>query len=199
MRKLATLFLKVLPALLVLFSFTGLRAQGYEYKISNPSQTLNTFEFDLLLVDTDPTIDLEIATVQAGIYMSNTVYNGGTVSAVIVSGSSTMLPAQVPTSVTYTQTANIIKLAAKAPPGCGAGTIMSMDPLNPTKLCRIRLTNNAAAGWTPNSVPALTFCFTTTPYQVKISEYTDACVNSALAVNSTLCFNTDPGYILTRR
>jgi hypothetical protein len=198
MRKSMTLFLKALPLLLVLLAFTGLRAQvteNFQYTISGQAQVSSKiFEFDLNLLDLDNATQIQVATVQAGVLMSNTVYNGGTVTAAIVAGSSTMLAAQVPSSVTYTQTANVVKLAAKAPPGCGGGTLMSQDPNAPTRLCRIRLTNTA--DWTASSIPNLTFCFTTVPYPTKISEYDAACLNTAIVVNASTCFNTNPSFIL---
>jgi hypothetical protein len=155
----------------------------FHYTVENFQQTSdNAFEFDLMLLDMSVGTPFELATVQAGITLSPTIFNGGSVSAMIVPGTSTLNASQQPTSVTFTQSANCIKLAAKAPPGAGGGSIISTDPLNPTRICRIRLTNTAA--WTTASYPALTFCFTTVPYPTKMSQYISG-VNTALTLNST--------------
>lgn len=156
------------------------------YTIANDVQTSEkTFEFDLLLLDNDPTLPFELATVQAGIFMNSAVYNGGTVTASIVAGTSTLNASQQPASISYTQSANIIKLAAKAPPGAGNGTILSTNPASPTRICRIKMTNTVA--WA-QAQPNLAFCFTTTPYPTKISQYISG-VNTAMTTNTTNCYS----------
>ncbi len=186
MRKLTTILQGTILLLFLVLSF-GLRAQenAIIYTIANDVQvSANQLEFDLLLFDPDPSQNYEEGTVQAGIYLNPAVYNGGTVTCAIVAGTSMLNTSQIPSSVTFTQSANIIKLASKAPPGCGGGTVISQDPLDRTRVCRLRLTNTQP--WTPNSLANLTFCFTTTPYPTKVSFYQDSdCVNTASPVSSS--------------
>jgi hypothetical protein len=66
--------------------------------------------------------------------------NGGTVTVSLFRHFD-VNTSQQPSSVTFAQSANIIKLASKAPPGCGGGTVISQDPLDRTRVCRLRLTN----------------------------------------------------------
>lgn len=164
----------------------GATPPEFLYTIANDVQTsATTFEFDLLLLDNDPTLPFEVATVQAGILMNPAVYNGGTVTASIVPSSSTMYASQQPTSVTFTQSANVVKLAAKAPPGAGNGTVLSTNPAAPNRLCRIKLTNSVA--WA-QAQPNLTFCFTTVPYPTKISQYISG-LNTAMSTNLSNCYS----------
>ncbi|MBK7213846.1 MAG: hypothetical protein IPH88_11245 [Bacteroidales bacterium] len=156
------------------------------YTIANDVQTSEkTFEFDLLLLDNDPAQPFELGSVQAGIYVNSGIYNGGTITASIVPMTSTLNISQQPNSVTFTQTANVIKLAAKAPPGIGNGSILSTNPASPSRLCRIKLTNTV--NWA-QSAPNLTFCFTTVPYPTKISQYVNG-LNTPLSVNTSNCYS----------
>jgi hypothetical protein len=165
---------------------SGVTPPEFQYTIANDLQTSDkTFEFDLLLLDNDATQAFELGTVQAGIYVNSLIYNSGTITASILPGTSTLLPAQQPTSITFTQSANIIKLAAKAPPGTGNGSILSTNPASPSRICRVKLTNTVP--WAQYS-PNLTFCFTTTPYPTKISQYI-AGINTPLTTNTTNCFS----------
>jgi len=111
-------------------------------------------ELDLYLLDSDPTETMELATVQAGITVSPTIYNGGTLSASIITGFSELPTAMQPTSVSFTQSQNIIKLAGKTPPGAGAGPLVSQTGFG-TKITRIRLTSTAA--FTSSSHPGMAF------------------------------------------
>ena len=79
----------------------------FHYTVENFQQTSdNAFEFDLMLLDMSVGTPFELATVQAGITLSPTIFNGGSVSAMIVPGTSTLNASQQPTSVTFTQSAN---------------------------------------------------------------------------------------------
>jgi hypothetical protein len=146
------------------------------------------FEFDLLLYDPDASQLFEESTVQAGIYFNTGIINGGTISAIIIPGTSQLNPSQIPTSITVTQSQGIIKIASKAPPGCGAGTIISTNPDLRTRVCRIRVTNTA--DFTSCSTANLIFCFTTTPYPTKISYYKQSdCIHTACTVNLGNCYS----------
>jgi hypothetical protein len=152
------------------------------YTMANDVQTSDyTFEFDLLLLDNDPSQPFELATIQGGIYVNPAIYNGGTITASIVPGTSTLYASQQPTSVTFTQSANIIKLASKAPPGTGSGTIVSTNPAAPNRVCRLKLTNSNA--WA-TAQPNLTFNFNNTPYATKLSQYL-AGINTPCTLNTT--------------
>lgn len=155
----------------------------FYYTIDNIVQTsYTTFEFDLLLVDNDASQPFELATVQAGILLDPGIYNGGTITASIVPGTSTLNASQQPTSVVYTQSANCLKLAAKAPPGAGGGTIISTNASNPTRICRLKISNTV--WFTTMSSPMPTFNFATTPYPTKMSQYISG-VNTALTLNTS--------------
>ena len=130
MKKIFTQLYKLLPLLVLVLTFTKVNAQtatAFQTTLQNVVQTTDrTLEFDLYLLNTDLTQSMEMASYQAGITLNPAIYAGGTLSASIVAGSSTLLnPAQVPTSITYTASSTIVKLAAKAPPGAGTGSIIS--------------------------------------------------------------------------
>jgi len=178
MRKLTKQILKKSCILAIaMLAFLGVSAQkatndvfAFNYTIANDVYTApNILEFDLYLLDTDVTEPFEMATVQAGIFVNAGIYNGGTITASILPGTSQLNASQQPTSVTFTQASNIVKLASKAPPGIGSGTIISTTAPG-TRVCRIRLTNTAS--FTPCTTADLTFCFTTSPYPTKVSIYT---------------------------
>ncbi|MBK7031499.1 MAG: hypothetical protein IPH45_20925 [Bacteroidales bacterium] len=178
MRKLTTLLLKVVPILFLVLAFTEVKAQenAIIYKIANDVQiNSKQLEFDLILFDPDPAQNYEEGTVQAGILFNTAIVNGGTVTCAIIAGSSQLNTTQIPASVAVVTAQGIIKLASKAPPGCGGGTIIS--PAG-TRVCRLRLSNTQ--DWTAGSLANLAFCFTTTPYPTKVSFYQASdCVNTA--------------------
>jgi len=151
-----------------------------------------TFEFDLLLWDNIAATPFELATIQGAILVNPAIYNGGTVTASIVAGTSTLNAAQQPNSITFAQASNIIKLASKAPPGAGYGTILSTNPSNPNRVCRIKLTNTVP--WATQTAN-LTFNFSTTPYATKISQYIGG-INTPLATNSTNCYSVCSNILL---
>ena len=164
----------------------GAPVVDFHYTLENAVQTSDkTFEFDLLLVDLDPAQPFELGTVQAGVLISPSIYNGGTLTASIVPGTSTLNPSQQPASVTFAQAQNCLKLASKAPPGAGNGTILSTNPANPTRICRLKITNTVP--FTGSSDPNLQFSFTTIPYPTRLSQYI-AGINTPLTLNSSNCF-----------
>jgi len=165
------------------------------YTLENAVQTSDkTFEFDLLLLDLDPAQAFEMATVQAGILFSSSIYNGGTITASIVPGTSTLNAGQQPTSVTYAQNQHCLKLASKSPPGAGNGSIVSTDPQNPTRICRIKITNTVA--FPASSSPGMSFNFSTSPYPTRLSQYSGG-INTPVSLNSFNCFvDQDPPLVL---
>jgi len=174
---------KSIVLLLLLFNWiqgiNNVSAQGAPedaivYTIANDFQANSKqLEFDLLLWDSVTSEPYELGTVQAGIYLDPGIINGGTLTPSIVSGSSSLVSSQQPTAIMYSASQSTIKLASRAPVACGSGTIISQDPCNRTRLCRISLTNTA--DFTPNSHANLTFSFTTAPYPTKISFRSQSC------------------------
>jgi hypothetical protein len=72
--------------------------------------------------------------------MNSTFRNAGTITAAIVASSSELNAAQVPTAVSYQATNNYVIIAAKTPPGAGAGSIITQSGV---RVVRMRLTNTA--------------------------------------------------------
>jgi len=179
----------ILFVLLIGF-LSGIRAQenAIEYTIANDTQVSPyQIEFDLFLYDPDPTQPFELCTVQAGILVNQQIYGLGSVSAEIIEGSSMLNSLQVPTSITFAPCESVIKLAAKAPPGCGAGTKISQNPNNRTRICRIRLVNTIP--YTTCSQANLGFCFTATPFPTKLSYYPLNCIHLSAPLNDNNCFS----------
>jgi hypothetical protein len=187
MKKLFRTIAQIVPLLLLTLINPAAKAQenSINLTIANDIQ-LNSkqLEFDLLLFDPDASQDFQEATVQAGITLNPAIYNGGTITCAILDGTSDLNTLQKPLSVTFNQSTNTVMLASNPPEGCGAGTIISKDPVSRTRICRLRLTNSN--DWTNNSVADLTFCFTTSPYPTKISLYQSSdCINIAAPVSIT--------------
>ena len=133
----------------------------YLCELRNDGQTSSTvFEFDIYLLQTGSTA-LEYAAGQFGILINPLVKNGGTITASIVPGSSDaalVASNQNPTSITFTDATNCIKIAGRVPPGVGLGAIISNTSPG-TRICRVRLTNTLPYAqvqpnltWTTNTV-----------------------------------------------
>ncbi len=156
MRKIVPQWFKALPFLALVLTFTNVKAQtatDFQITLQNVVQTTDrVLEFDIYLRNNDLANSMEMATFQAGITLNSAIYSGGSLTATIVAGTSTLTnSAQVPTSITYTASSTIIKLAAKSPPGAGSGSIISQ--VSPgTRIIRVRLTSTVAfaANSTPN-------------------------------------------------
>jgi len=183
--------------MVLLLSIPVAQAQGtkvlpanpdFHYYLANETRTsANQIEFDLLLLNTNPAITFELGSVQAGILVNPLLYNGGNITASIVPGSSTLNSAQAPAVITFVQRKNCIKVAPKSPPGLGSGSTVSTDASNPTRICRIRLTNSKP--WASVNSD-LRFNFTNKPYPTKISRYVqETGLNTPLMVNDYTCFS----------
>ncbi|MGV1050481.1 MAG: BACON domain-containing protein, partial [Solirubrobacterales bacterium] len=163
------------------------------YTIENDVQTSDrTLEFDLYIKDNDASQPIELANIQAGVTLNPGIYNGGTITLAIVSGSSQLVAAQQPTSVIWVQSQNCIKVTPKAPPGPGAGTILSTTSPG-TRVCRLRLTNTVA--FTASSTANLAFSFTTVPYPTKAFQYIGT-VNTAMPCSATNCYSNATNILL---
>ena len=167
-------------------SQAGASPSDFSYTIANDVQTSDrTMEFDLLILDTEASTSFELGSIQAGIMVDPSIYNGGTMTASIVPGTSMLNPSQQPASILFSQSQNCIKLAPKAPPGIGNGTILSTDPLAPTRVCRIRISNTLPFA---QAQPNLAFSFNSIPYPTKVSQYIGG-LNTALITNSINCYS----------
>ncbi|MDD4968321.1 MAG: hypothetical protein PHT07_02715, partial [Paludibacter sp.] len=159
----------------------------YNYTIANDVQvTDRVLEFDLFVLDTDPTQPFEMAAIQAGITVDPAIYNGGTITVAILPGTSQFTnTAQYPSSISFVQAQNIIRIAAKPAPGTGFGSIISTTAPG-TRVCRLSITNTVP--FTVNSRANLTFNFTTIPYPTKIAQYV-ANLNTVLVSDASNCFS----------
>ncbi len=193
---------KLIPLLILLMAVLPLNAQqryapialsDFNLTLGNDVQTAsNILEFDVNLLDTDASGAFELATVQAGIVVNPSIYNGGTVTISIVPGTSQLVAAQQPTSVVWSQAQNTIKLTPRTPPGAGSGTIISTVAPG-TRVCRLRITNTVA--FTAGSQANLTFNFTTSPYPTKVFQYVGG-VNTQLVTDASNCFSNLANIIL---
>ena len=161
-------------------------ADDFKYTMANDEQTSDrTMEFDLLLLDLETSTPFELGSIQAGVLVNPAIYNGGTIIASIIPGTSTLSPLQQPISITFNQPQNCIKLAPKAPPGTGNGSILSPNQAEPTRLCRVKITNSVAFG---QAQANLAFSFTNIPYPVKLSRYISG-INTPMTTSILNCFS----------
>jgi hypothetical protein len=102
------------------------------------------YEVDLIILSTDGTNDIELASFGMGLTVNNTALNGGIITASWVPGSSQLTnTTQIPTTLntaTLSGALRVIKIVGKVPPGAGGGSMLSH--LAPgTRIGRLRLTN----------------------------------------------------------
>lgn len=169
MKKFITL---VMIASLLGMLLTGFRSvagpNDFALTIANDVQTSDrTFEFDLILRDTDPTEPFELSAVQAGIVMNPALYNGGTITVTLVAGSSQLLPAQQPNNVIWSQSQNAIKLTPMSLPAIGQGSIISQAVAG-TRVTRFLVTNTVA--FAQDVQANLAFSFLTNPYATRVAQ-----------------------------
>ena len=156
---------KIILFFLILFISGIGYAQNPTYLVTlkNGSQTApNVYKFDIYIERTGATA-FELATFQAGLLFTDAVKNGGTLTPTL--SLSELNAAQAPTSINAA-TAGCLKLAPKAPPGAGAGTIIPVYP--GLRVATITLTNSVAFAFLPWS---FTFNFTASPYNTVVSAY----------------------------
>jgi len=159
----------------------------YQYTIANDLQVSDrVLEFDLYILANNPDQPFELAAIQCGITVNPEIYNGGTITAAILPGTSQLTNvAQNPINLTFNQDDNILKIAPRGAPGKGKGSIISTSAPG-TRICRVSLTNTVPFKEMTHS--NLTFCFTTSPYPTKVAEYISG-MNTVLMSNSTNCFS----------
>jgi len=159
----------------------------YVFTIENEAQVSDRIlEFDLYLLDTDPSQVFELGLIQAGIIVNPLIYNGGTITVTRNVGSSQMVPTNVPPNVVWRQDQNAIKLVPNAGGTIpGAGTIISTVAPG-TRLCRLRITNTVAFS---SGVKAnLMHNFTTVPYPTSVSMF-QGTINVMLVSDVTNCYS----------
>jgi len=114
--------------------------------IQNELQTSDkTLEFDVYLLNTNPSVSFEMNTMQLAITMNSSIINGGTITPSFVPGGSDLIAVQVPDNTRFDDTGTLpmIKISAKTPPGYGNGTFISTTAPG-TRFCRLILTNSVA-------------------------------------------------------
>lgn len=148
-----------------------------------------TFEFDVVLLDTDAGNPFELALLQAGILVNPAFYEGGKVTASIVPGSSALIEEQQPLNILFAQDAHIVKLPSRTlkPLAKDAkpekrGTIISAKAPG-TRICRIRLTNTVPF---TKAAAELKFNFQKLPYPTTVSQYIDG-FNTPLTCEEKNC------------
>lgn len=162
--------------------------QEFELTIRNIVQTTDRIlEFDIFILNTGDIQDFELASIQAGIMINSSIFSDGSISASIVSGTSTLNSSQVPTSTSFVQTLSgfpglsLIRLAGRAAPGTGHGSIVSSAGQG-DRVIRLRLTSSVP--FTSNSTADLAFTSVTALnplYATRIARYISA-INVQLMV-----------------
>jgi hypothetical protein len=117
------------------------------FTIRNETQVSDrVLEFDVYLLNTNPSVKFEVSGVQMCITMNSAILNGGTITPSVVSGSSEMVSAQIPTAFQF-DNANptgvpMFKVAVTSSE-FGSSTVIS-GTNNGTRVCRFRFTNSVA-------------------------------------------------------
>ncbi|MBK6347752.1 MAG: hypothetical protein IPF68_17800 [Bacteroidales bacterium] len=199
MRKLLNKMLRMLPLLALVLSFSITHAQrpyapsaeeDFLITLQNmvqPAGTTNILEFDIYIVDTDPSQDLQMATFQAGINFNLSILNGQAVTATmttVVAGSSGLPTAMAPISVSTTA-AGLIRIAGRAAPGCGGGFIIPTTAPG-VKVGTFRMTNGNGTAFAPCSFPNFGFTSSaaiTPSYATRFAYYAAAtCLNTQATI-----------------
>jgi hypothetical protein len=157
--------------------------------IENDSQTSDReYEFDLYLKDTDTVQPFELSSLQIGILVNDSILNGGTLTAILLVGTSELVPVQQPTYILWAPGSpnGFLKLNPRPNPGCGSGTIISAGTPNPlgTRVTRIRIINSVP--WA-QARPNLTFSFTS-PAPTNIFQNSGTpCTSNQVLTDPTNC------------
>lgn len=122
------------------------RSFGQAYIVTAANDVLvspTEYEFDIIL-SPGTAGTFEFGSLQVAIYFENSIKNGGTLTGLYIAGTS-----QLTNSSQYPNNPNLafvsgskgqLRIAPKAPPGAGNGTVIS----GPTRFGRFRITNTAA-------------------------------------------------------
>jgi hypothetical protein len=193
MKNIDSLSIKTILMILVMVVFVRANAQiryapltltDMHFTIENDVQVSPTeLQFDLYLKDIDASQPFELAIIQAGIIVSPTIFNGGTITPSIVPGYSDLVASQQPNSCQWSSDASggCIKMTPRPAPNAGSGTIIFNTGLG-SRVTRIRLVNTVP--FTGSSQASLTFSFLTSPYPTKVFEYISG-VSTLITTNSS--------------
>src|SRR5574344_1382382 len=78
---------------------------SFTYTIANDVQVSDkVLEFDVYLLNTNPSVKFEVSGVQLCITLIPAILNDGTITPSVVSGSSEMVPSQIPTALQFYNT-----------------------------------------------------------------------------------------------
>jgi hypothetical protein len=199
MQTLITRLLRMVPLLALVFSFLQTNAQrpygplaetDFQITMQNivqPPGTNNIIEFDIYILDTDPSQVLPMATAQFGINFNLGILNGaatttGMTIALPYSEGYSDLPSSMAPNGASTLASGLIRIAGRAAPGCYDGFPISNEAPG-TRLNRFRFTSPVpfAIGSTPNF--AFTSSTATNPsYATRFAWYNPACTNVQLPV-----------------
>jgi len=189
-----TILLLALTSILLFTSASWAQVPAsYQCSIRNDSLTSSTvYEFDIYLQNTDLSNVFEFDLFQAGILVNPSIVNGGTVTASIIAGSSQLVAAQQPASITFSAAQNCIKIGPGGVVPHGSATIISTTAPG-TKIARVRLTNSVSFGiFAPN----FSFNFTATPYNTAVIAYDQTSpflgVNITNSADHTVSTMTNP-------
>ncbi|MBK6964148.1 MAG: T9SS type A sorting domain-containing protein [Bacteroidales bacterium] len=199
MRKLLNRMLRMVPLLALVFSFAQTSAQrpygplaetDFQFTMTNivqPAGTNNIIEFDLYILDTDPSQVLPMATAQFGINFNLGILNGaatttGMTVALPYSEGFSDLPSSMAPNGASTLASGLIRIAGRAAPGCLDGFPIS-NAAPGTRANRFRFTSSAP--FAPNSTPNFVFTASTATnpsYATRFAWYNPACTNVQLPV-----------------
>ena len=165
-----------LPQVIVTVTQAG---SDFILKAQNLTQTApNMLEFDVYLLDADASSPFEMASIQLGFLINSDIYTGGTLSASYNNtGSGLNPPQQFTTYVSIVSTLagypgqTLIRMAGKAPPGAGNGTIISTSG-DGTQVTHFILSSTVP--FAANSTANLTFTSSTVSnplYGTKVAQY----------------------------
>ncbi|MBK6965954.1 MAG: T9SS type A sorting domain-containing protein [Bacteroidales bacterium] len=199
MRKLLNRMLRMVPLLALVLSFAHTSAQrpygplaetDFQITMTNivqPAGTNNVIEFDLYILDTDPSQLLPMATAQFGINFNLGILDGAatttgmTIALPYAEGFSD-LPSSMAPNGASTLASGLIRIAGRAAPGCLDGfPISNVAP--GTRANRFRFTSSVP--FAPNSTPNFIFTSssaTNPSYATRFAWYNPGCTNVQLPV-----------------
>jgi hypothetical protein len=163
-----TSFTKSFLGALFMLLFSAVFAQLPEYTVElrNAVQTApNELEFDIYISNTG-IVPFEYSLGQYGILPNPAIKNGGSMTALLVPGTSDLPFSNQPGSIQYHNPTNCIRISAKPP-----AEFCFIPPHPGLRVTRVRLTNSVP--FLENSTPDLMFSFTSPPYQSVIACFQD--------------------------
>jgi hypothetical protein len=168
--------------------------------IRNVAQTApNLLEFDVYLLDSDPSQPFQLSTLQLGINFNLIILNGAVVSSSmtsIVPGYSQLPTEMQPINISTTD-AGLIRLSPRNLPGAGNGYIVSSTSPG-TLITRLRITNSIA--FTTGSTPNMSFTSSSAvnpSYATRVGIYAGGSTNTFLVVTPNVNANVIQNPVLS--